>query len=87
LIRNDAWPIQVMATWPRDNLGKTGRRAWPVRGVSRAFQISSRKNVRGLKCFDGVKSLKERGNRRRGNAGRCENGFVIERPHFTPAAR
>jgi hypothetical protein len=40
-----------------------------------------------LKCFDGVKSLKERGNRRRGNAGRCENGFVIQRPHFTPAAR
>ena len=50
-IRNDAWPIQVMATWPRDNLGKTGRRCCPVRGVSRAFQTSSRKNVRGLKCL------------------------------------
>jgi hypothetical protein len=48
-----------------------------VRGVSHAFQISSWKNVRGLKCFDGVKSLNERGKRRRGGTGRCGTGFVM----------
>ena len=76
-IRNDAWPIQVMATWRRLSLGKTGRRGWPVRGVSQAFQISSWKKVRGLKCLDGVKSLNERGNRRRGGTGRWGTDFVI----------
>jgi hypothetical protein len=40
-----------------------------------------------LKCFDGVKSLKERGNLRRGGAGRCETGFVIRPLHFNPCAR
>jgi hypothetical protein len=48
-----------------------------VRRVSSAFQIISRKNVRGLKCFDGVKSLNERGSLRRGAAGRGETGFII----------
>ena len=28
-IKNDAWPIQVIATWPRISFGKTGRRCWP----------------------------------------------------------
>jgi hypothetical protein len=37
--------------------------------------------------LDGVKSLNERGNRRGGTAGRCENGFVIRRLHFSPPAR
>src|ERR1035441_7272203 len=59
--RNEAWPIQVMATWPKVSLGKAGRWVWPVRLVNKAFQIISRKNVRGLKCFAGVKSLNERG--------------------------
>jgi hypothetical protein len=58
-----------------------------VRGVNRAFQTISRKNVRGLKCRDGVKSLNERGNRRGGDGGRCENGFVIQRLHFTAVVR
>jgi hypothetical protein len=40
-----------------------------MRGVISSFQTSSRKNVRGLKCLDGVKSLNERGNFRRGVAG------------------
>ena len=64
-MRNDAWPIQVMAISPNFNLGKTGGCCSPVRGVSRAFKTSSRKNVAGLKCFAGVKSLKERGSLRR----------------------
>src|ERR1035438_2153892 len=85
-IKNDAWPIQVIATWPRMSFGKTGRRDWPTRGVSSAFQTSSRKNVRGLKCFDGVKSLKERGNLRRGGAGRVETGFFIRCLDFNPWA-
>src|ERR1700690_2520123 len=85
-IKNDAWPIQVMATWPWISFGKTGRRCRPIRRVSSAFQISSRKNVRGLKCFDGVKSLKERGNFRRGGAGRCETGFVIRHWYFKPCS-
>ena len=50
-IRNDAWPIQVMATSPGFNLGKTGRCCSPVRGVSKAFQTSSRKNVRGIEML------------------------------------
>src|SRR5271167_3078566 len=65
-IRNDAWPIQVMATSPNFSLGNTGRICSPVRGVSKAFQTNSRKNVAGLKCFAGVKSLNERGSFRRG---------------------
>ena len=69
------------------SFGKTGRRCWPMRRVSSAFQTSSRKNVRGLKCLDGVKSLNERGNLRRGGAGRCETGFVIRHPYFNPFAR
>src|ERR1039458_4933481 len=76
-IRNDAWPIQVMATCPGESFGKIGWRDRPMRGVSSAFQTSSRKNVRGLKCLDGVKSLKERGILRRGGAGRGEIGFFI----------
>jgi hypothetical protein len=40
-----------------------------VRFVNHAFQMSSWKKVRGLKCFAGVKSLNERGNRRRGGTG------------------
>ena len=47
-----------------------------MRGVSSAFQTSSRKNVRGLKCFAGVKSLNERGSLRRGGTGRLADGFV-----------
>jgi hypothetical protein len=69
------------------SLGKTGRRCWPMRRVSNAFQTSSWKNVRGLKCFDGVKSLNERGNLRRGGAERCETGFVIRHLYFNPCAR
>ena len=76
-----------MATCPRLSFGKTGWRCCPVRGVSQAFQISSRKNVRGLKCFDGVKSLNERGNLRRGGAGGGETGFVIQHLHSNPGAR
>ncbi len=76
-----------MATWPWISFGKTGRRCWPMRRVSSAFQINSRKNVRGLKCLDGVKSLNERGNLRRGGAGRCETGFVIRHSDFNPFAR
>ena len=56
----------MIATSPCFNLGKTGRCCSPWRGVSRAFQTSSRKNVAGLKCFAGVKSLNERGSFRRG---------------------
>jgi hypothetical protein len=48
--------------------------------------MSSWKNVRGLKCFDGVKSLNERGNRRRGGTGRCVTGFVMRRLDFNPKA-
>src|SRR5208282_6084678 len=77
-IKNEACPIQVTATWPYDNLGKIGLRCCPVRRVSSAFQTSSRKNVRGLKCFDGVKSLNERGSRRRGAAECGGTGFVIQ---------
>ena len=55
-----------------------------VRGVNHAFQISSWKKVRGLKCFDGVKSLNERGNLRRGGTGRCGTGFVMRRLDLTP---
>ena len=43
--------------------------------------------MRGLKCFDGVKSLNERSNFRRGGAERCETGFVIQHLHFNPCAR
>jgi len=75
--RNDAWPIQVTATWPKFNLGKVGCFCWPVRRVSRAFQTISWKKVRGLKCFAGVKSLKERGRVARGKGGRYDLGFVI----------
>ena len=75
-MRNDAWPIQVMATSPCFNFGKTGRRGWPWRGVNQPFKISSWKKVRGLKCFAGVKSLNERGSFRRG-AGRLDFSFVI----------
>ncbi len=63
--RNEAWPIQVMATWPRLSFGKFGLRGWPTRAGSggRFVQTISRKNVRGLKWFDGVNSLNDRGNR------------------------
>src|SRR5436189_232013 len=39
--RNEAWPIQVTATWPRVSLGKFGRLCWPVRGVNSAFHTIS----------------------------------------------
>jgi hypothetical protein len=57
-----------------------------VRGVSHAFQMSSWKNVRGLKCCAGVKSLNERGSRRRGGTGRCGTGFVMRRLDSNPKA-
>src|SRR6185436_894456 len=77
--RNEAWPIQVTATWPWLNLGKAGRWCWPVRRVSSAFQTISRKNVRGLKCLAGVRSLNERGSGWRVTFGRDEC-FVILLP-------
>ena len=83
-MRNDAWPIQVMATSPCLNLGKTGRRCCPWRGVNSLSRPVSRKNVRGLKCFAGVKSLNERGSFRRG-AGRLE--FALAIGDLTLAAR
>jgi hypothetical protein len=42
-----------------------------------AFQTISWKNVRGLKCLAGVRSLKERGNFWRWATGRCLVGLVI----------
>src|SRR6201996_9591727 len=68
-IKNDAWPIHVMATWPYLSLGKTGVWCSPVRGVSSAFKTSSRKKVAGLKWFAGVNSLNERGSFLRGGRG------------------
>ena len=56
-----------------------------MRRVSRVFQTISWKNVRGLKCFDGVRSLKERGNLRL-STGLDETGFVIRRGILTPQA-
>jgi len=56
----------VIATSPGFSFGNTGRNARPVRGVTSAFSTSSRKNVAGLKCLAGVKSLKERGSLRFG---------------------
>jgi hypothetical protein len=47
-----------------------------MRRVSNAFQTSSLKKVRGLKCFEGVKSLNERGNLRL-ITGLCDNGFFM----------
>ena len=69
--RNEAWPIQVRAIWPLASLGNTGCLCCPVRLVRSAFQTISLKNVRGLKCLLGVKSLKDRGNRRRGRCVEC----------------
>src|SRR5690349_17171508 len=59
--RKEACPIQVTATWPCASLGNTGRRCCPVRRVSKVFQTISWKNVRGLKCLAGVRSLKDFG--------------------------
>jgi hypothetical protein len=78
--RNEAWPIQVMATWPKASLGKAGLFCWPVRRVSRAFQTISRKKVRGLKCLAGVRSLNERGSGWRTGTGRQGLNFVILQP-------
>src|SRR5260370_26082405 len=75
--RNDAWPIQVTATWPKFNLGKVGCFCWPVRRVRRAFQTISWKKVRGLKLFAGGESLKGRGRGRRGQGGRADARVVI----------
>src|SRR5260370_42289010 len=68
--RNDAWPIQVTATWPKFNLGKVGCFCWPVRRGSRAFQDIFWKKRRGVKNFGGVKTLEERGRGGRGKEGR-----------------
>jgi hypothetical protein len=76
-----------MATSPGFNLGKTGRSDSPRRGVNQPFQIISRKNVPGLKCFAGVKSLNERGNFFFGASGRWPVGFVMQQLDFnTPCA-
>ena len=69
--RKEAWPIQVRAIWPLVSLGNTGCLCCPVRLVSRTFQTISLKNVRGLKCLLGVKSLNDRGNLRRGRWVGC----------------
>ena len=57
-----------------------------MRRVSRVFHTISWKNVRGLKCFDGVRSLKERGNLRL-STGLDETGFVIRHGSFNSASR
>src|SRR5579863_6751885 len=76
-MRNEAWPIHVMATSPVFNFGNTGWCARPWRGVNHAFSTISLKNVRGLKCFAGVSSLKERGSLRRDGAP-LDFAFAIE---------
>jgi hypothetical protein len=43
--------------------------------------------VRGLKCFDGVKSLNDRGNFFRGGTGRLDFSFVIGDLTLTAATR
>ena len=63
--RNDACPIHVNASSSSFNGGNSGVFVEPVRFVSQAFHTISWKNVRGLKWFDGVSSLNERGIRRR----------------------
>src|ERR1700692_526916 len=68
--RKDACPIHVNATWPLVNFGNTGFLCCPVRGVKKAFQTISRKKVRGLNAFEGVKSLKDLGIFRRVLGGR-----------------
>src|SRR5260370_40101149 len=68
--RNDAWPIQVTATWPKFNLGKVGCFCWPVRRVSRGFQTLLWEKGWGLECFGRGKYLKGRGRGGRGEGGR-----------------
>src|SRR5262245_4832168 len=75
--RNEAWPIHVTATSPCLSFGKVAGRACPVRRVSSAFQTISRKNVLGLKCLAGVRSLNDRGNGWRWFGGRYGAGVVI----------
>src|SRR5258708_3479552 len=77
--RNEAWPIQVIATSPYFSFGNSGCLCWPTRGVKKAFQTISRKKVRGLKALEGVKSLKDLGSLRRARGGRkgLVDGFVI----------
>lgn len=60
-IRKEACPIQVTATSPNLKSGKVGGLCSPRRLVNNAFQTSSRKNLAGAKCLEGVNSLNDRG--------------------------
>src|SRR5260370_18669637 len=75
--RNDAWPIQVTATWPKFNLGKVGCFCWPVRRVSRAFQNIFGEEGGGVKWFAPGQTLDEPGRGFRGQGGRYGPRFGI----------
>jgi len=86
LERNDAWPIQVMATSPCFNFGRRAGAGWPWRGVEPALQDQLLEKKCAGEMLRRVSPERARPVSRRG-AGRLDFSFVIRRLEFsTPPA-